>query len=124
MEWHYGKLRLMAARGGQDISITSGLCDDSSVLKGEARFITALYSHFLTAHILTSTADDFQSGRVRSHYTALCLALGNLAVLWFARYMTDGQQAVTHCKSFHQEESPTSLSGLQTTFCHENTREN
>ncbi len=36
-------------------------------------------------------------------------------LLWFVHYLSEQQQGVTHYKIFHQEESPTSLSHLQTT---------
>lgn len=52
-----------------------------------------------------------------SHYTTFCLVIrGVEVILVCTRHMTDRQQEFTHYKVFHQEESRTSLSGLQTTF--------
>lgn len=52
-----------------------------------------------------------------SYYMTLCVVLG-IMMSWFAHYMTNQQKGITHYKIFHQKEYLTSLSSLQTEFCH------
>lgn len=53
-----------------------------------------------------------------SHYTTFCLVIGNLGVVVICS-LHDG--SVSGGPHVNQEECPTSLSGLHTTFCHKNT---